>query len=70
MITTATLDKVATAIDQIVAARRTVEELIDIVLEDTGWQPGNGEKPHRLRELQQATNDLTALTVDLATLWS
>lgn len=68
MITADTLEKVAA----VKVDLGTVQDKLDklVLIEQGNWQPGNGEKPHRMRELQKLSNQVEAISAELEQLWS
>jgi hypothetical protein len=70
MINAKTLAQVHEAQKHLQTARRIMETLVDVELKESEWQPGLGEKPHRVRELQSLANVSDGIIVSLDKLWS
>jgi hypothetical protein len=70
MIAIETLERVTASRLNLQNARRELENVLDIELKESEWQPGSGAKPHRVRELQKHINTLKIMTDELDVLWS
>ena len=70
MIDNKTLEKVKRAEDLLKDARMVIDDLLDIELERTGWMPGSGAKPHRVREAELMIRNIKLLEINLDRLWS
>lgn len=68
MIDTKTLEKVSKLQHHLQEARRITDDLYDI--EGNEWQPGMGEKPHRMKIMQELRNDLIDALEDVDRIYS
>lgn len=70
MINAQTLEQARKACESMGDARRHMESLMDNELQETGWMPGFGEKPHRVRVLQDNITELITMSKELDGLWN